>query len=234
MDVTAVDSTGGKVHSVTLADGTVIATLVLSIVPGHLRPTLPRLLGVDLPLYSERHIKLSFPDHLQIIPRDAPMVIWEDPQFCRGRMRNATGSLIRPKIGGCWDRFPPAAHFRPEGGGSSQNVLLLCRPRSQWAVFPLPDDPLYPEITLRGMATVVPGLSAYFEALPKPWVDGGYYTRTSENRPIIGPLPIEGAFTLCALSGFGLMAAADRPNCSRPHRWCDTSSPCRQIHAEPL
>jgi glycine/D-amino acid oxidase-like deaminating enzyme len=29
-----------------------------------------------------------------------------------------------------------------------------------------------------------------------------------ENRPLIGPLPVQGAFVLGALSGFGLMASA--------------------------
>jgi sarcosine oxidase, subunit beta len=37
-------------------------------------------------------------------------------------------------------------------------------------------------------------------------VDGGYYTKTGENRPLIGPLPVEGAYIIGALSGFGIMA----------------------------
>jgi glycine/D-amino acid oxidase-like deaminating enzyme len=58
------------------------------------------------------------------------------------------------------------------------------------------------------MATMVPGLAAYLERMPRVTVDGGYYTRTRENRPLIGPLPVPGAYVLGALSGFGLMAAA--------------------------
>ena len=38
-------------------------------------------------------------------------------------------------------------------------------------------------------------------------IDGGYYCKTRENRPLIGPLPVDGAFVLGALSGFGVMAA---------------------------
>ncbi|MDX1555154.1 MAG: FAD-dependent oxidoreductase, partial [Xanthomonadales bacterium] len=34
-----------------------------------------------------------------------------------------------------------------------------------------------------------------------------YYSRTPENLPLIGPLGIEGVFTVSALSGFGTMAA---------------------------
>ena len=58
------------------------------------------------------------------------------------------------------------------------------------------------------MATAIPALGAYVERMPKPWIDGGYYTKTRENRPLAGPLPIEGAFVHGALSGFGLMASA--------------------------
>jgi len=38
-------------------------------------------------------------------------------------------------------------------------------------------------------------------------VDGGYYTRTRENRPLVGPLPVTGAYVIGALSGFGIMAS---------------------------
>ena len=74
-------------------------------------------------------------------------------------------------------------------------------------VFPLPPDPYLPELALRGMSRMVPGLRAYLDRMPRATVDGGYYTKTRENRPLIGPLPVEGAHVLGALSGFGLMAA---------------------------
>ena len=48
---------------------------------------------------------------------------------------------------------------------------------------------------------------AYAGRLPKPYLDGGYYTKTSENRPLIGPLPVDGAYVIGALPGYGLMAA---------------------------
>jgi sarcosine oxidase, subunit beta len=38
-------------------------------------------------------------------------------------------------------------------------------------------------------------------------LDGGYYTRTRENRPLVGPLGPRGAYVLGALAGFGIMAA---------------------------
>jgi len=54
---------------------------------------------------------------------------------------------------------------------------------------------------------MIPGLAVYLNKIPRPILDGGYYTRTRENRPLISPLPVDGAFVIGALSGFGLMAA---------------------------
>jgi glycine/D-amino acid oxidase-like deaminating enzyme len=68
-------------------------------------------------------------------------------------------------------------------------------------------DPDYPEIALRGLSTMIPGLRGYFGRLPKPTVDGGYYTKTQENRPLIGRLPVRGAYIIGALSGYGVMAS---------------------------
>ena len=41
----------------------------------------------------------------------------------------------------------------------------------------------------------------------RPLIDGGYYIKTRENRPLIGPLPVEGAYISGAFSGFGVIAS---------------------------
>ncbi len=38
-------------------------------------------------------------------------------------------------------------------------------------------------------------------------MDGGYYTKTRENRPLVGPVGPAGSYLVGALSGFGVMAA---------------------------
>ena len=73
--------------------------------------------------------------------------------------------------------------------------------------FPIVFDPAYPEIAIRGMSRVIPALAAYLPRLPRSVVDGGYYTKTRENRFLAGPLPVGGAYVIGALSGYGLMAA---------------------------
>ena len=65
----------------------------------------------------------------------------------------------------------------------------------------------YPEIALRGMINMIPALTGYIDKTPRPLIVGGYYTKTTGNRPLIGPLPVSGNYIIGALSGYGLMVA---------------------------
>jgi glycine/D-amino acid oxidase-like deaminating enzyme len=60
---------------------------------------------------------------------------------------------------------------------------------------------------LGGLAAMIPGLGIYSGRGNEAIVDGGYYCKTPDNRPLIGPTAIEGAYVLGALSGFGIMAS---------------------------
>ena len=106
-------------------------------------------------------------------------------------------------------RFPAGVHCRPEGHGASTSLLILWNYHLEPVepVFPPVVEDHYAELALRGMAVMIPGLAQYFDRAPKPYIDGGYYTKTRENRPLIGPLPVDGAYVVGALSGYGLMAA---------------------------
>jgi glycine/D-amino acid oxidase-like deaminating enzyme len=66
---------------------------------------------------------------------------------------------------------------------------------------------MFAEVVLRGLSTLVPGLARYIGHAPRPSIDGGYYVKTRENRLLAGPLPVEGAYVIAGLSGYGLMAA---------------------------
>jgi glycine/D-amino acid oxidase-like deaminating enzyme len=103
--------------------------------------------------------------------------------------------------------MPAGVHMRPEG---AEHVIILW-PYHVGEVpetFPIELPPGYAEIALRGMTRLVPAVAAYLDHLPTPFVDGGYYTKTRENRPLACPLPVAGAFLHGALSGFGLMASS--------------------------
>jgi glycine/D-amino acid oxidase-like deaminating enzyme len=210
--VEAVEVTGGRVTGVRVAgaSGSVtVATRAFVDAAGPLVAEVAALVGVELPVVSERHWKLAFDDRLGAVPRDAPMLIWDDPQRLPWSDEERA-ALAQGDLAWMLEPLPAGAHLRPEGASPAARTLLVL-----WAyhtapgrpVFPLPPDPHFPELALRGVATMVPGLGAYLERLPRGFVDGGYYTRTVENRPLVGPLGVDGAYVLGALSGYGLMAA---------------------------
>jgi glycine/D-amino acid oxidase-like deaminating enzyme len=209
--VERVETAGGRVAAVHVRDGggsRVISTPRLVIAAGPLLKALGRLIGVELPVFCERHAKVAFDDVLGAMPRDAPLTIWTDPvrlPWSDEERAELTSSEHRRLL----DEFPPGVHGRPEGGGDSRSVLLIWTYDAEPVepIFPVPFDPAYPEIALRGMARMVPRMAAYLERLPRSFVDGGYYTKTRENRFLAGPLPVEGAYVIGALSGYGLMSS---------------------------
>lgn len=169
------------------------------------------LVGVDLPLFSELHIKAAFEDTLGVVDRNTGLVILDDPQSLSWSAEERDELAADDTTRWLTDVMPAGIHLRPEGYGNSQTVLMLwdyhSHERYASPVLPLPDDPFYPEVVLRGMTALAPRLSAYLDRLPHMYVDGGYYTKTVENRPLIGALPVTGAFVNAGFSGFGLMAA---------------------------
>ncbi|MBI5969117.1 MAG: FAD-binding oxidoreductase [Deltaproteobacteria bacterium] len=207
-----VDVIGGGVEAVHLRDGngaTKISTHYLVNAAGPFLPHVARMIGVNLPVYHELHIKIAFRDYLRAVAREAPLLIWTDPTLLPWSAEERVTLARSEETEYLLNEFPSGVHARPEGGSDSDVVLLLwtydIRPVE--LVFPFTFDPHYPEIALRGLAVMIPGLSAYFGRMPKPVVDGGYYTKTRENRPLIGPLPVKGAYVIGAFSGFGIMAS---------------------------
>lgn len=207
--VIGVDHAGGRVRGVRLGSGRSLPTGLFVDAAGPFVAEVARYLDLDLPIYSERHTKIAFRDQLNVVPRNAPLTIWVDEQTLGWSA--AERALLAEDAETKWmtERLPGGVHLRPEGGEGS-NVLLML-----WAydahpvpvVVPPEFDPSFTDIVLRGLATMVPGLKPYWVNAPKPMMDGGYYTKTKENRFLVGPLPIEGAYLMGAFSGYGLMAA---------------------------
>ena len=213
--VTAVHTSGGRVSGVTVCDDQgreqrIDASVVIN-AAGPFAADVARLANVSLPLFSELHLKVAFEDTLGVIDRNTGLVILDDAQQLRwdADVRDDLASSDETR----WltETMPAGIHLRPEGYGANQTVLMLwdyhSSHRYDAPVLPLPDDPYYPEVVMRGMVRLAPGLEAYVERLPHMYMDGGYYTKTEENRPLIGPTPLSGFYVNCALSGYGLMAA---------------------------
>jgi len=192
-----------------LADGTTISTAAVVVAAGPLSGEVAALAELELPLLSELHLKVAFKDHLGVITREAPMTIWSDTQRIdwSDEERSELAAIGRHDVLG---EMPIYCHFRPEGGSESPYFVALWEYHGQVVepFWPLPEDPLYPEVVMRGLTTMVPGLAAYADRMPESFVDGGYYTKTRENRPLIGPSGVDGVHLLTGMSGFGVMVSA--------------------------
>ncbi len=203
--VTGVRTENNRIDSVQLHDGSVISTRALVIAAGPLSKQVAAMLGVELPVYCELHAKVAFRDDLAAFPRDAPLLIWTDPQKLEWSDEERAVFAESKETHRLLEEFPSGVHARPE----SNHILGLWTYHTEplEPSYPIPLDPQQPEVILRGLATMVPALKAYFGKTPRPVMDGGYYIKTQENRPLVGPLPVRGAFVIAALSGFGIMSS---------------------------
>ena len=175
------------------------------------------LAGRRLPVVNHLHAKVIFRDVRRAVPRDAPMMISLDPCVIwdnAGDYDSLAETFGASRAKKLCDVAGPGVHLRPYGHDA---LLLLWE---HWhadhvAAEPPDLDPtfdaeLFPEVCLRGLARTVPALREYVDgdAGSKPHVDGGYYTCTPENYPLVGPVcDVTGAYVCGGLAGYGLMAA---------------------------
>ncbi len=172
------------------------------------------MLGIELPVKNIYQQKITFEDHLNVVPRDMPFSIDLDAKHLHWSAEEREMLSEDPDLRWLSEEMPPGSHCRPDGGLHGQWVKLgwaynkqPSTPQEDMANEPAIDES-FPEIVMRGAAELIPALRPYI-ATPPPRFShyGGYYTMTEENWPLIGPLDDRGAFVVGALSGFGSMAA---------------------------
>lgn len=202
--------TGDRVRSVHVDQDGATTKLDAShvvLAAGPMQKELAASVGIDLPIFAERHHKVSFADTRSAVPREAPMMIWLDEQTLPWSEEEREALESDPDAQWLLGTFPAGVHGRPDGAHASI-VLFNHHGDAVAPEFPLPEPPLhYAEIALRGMSTMVPALRAYRGEPVRPYIDGGYYVRTRENRPLIGPAGPGGVYISCAFGGFGIMAS---------------------------
>ena len=169
---------------------------------------LARMLGVELAVESFLQRKILIPDPEGVIPRTMPFTVFADAQVLRWSVEER--ELIDADPGYSWllEEFPGGLHVKPE----SKDLIKL-----GWAYNRTPEPPQwhpvdsidFPSIVLKGATRFIPGLEQYAgDRIPTPVVQySGYYTRTRENWPLIGPLEVDGLYAVTALSGYGTMCA---------------------------
>jgi sarcosine oxidase, subunit beta len=207
--VTEVEKANGQVTGARLDSGKCIHSPIFVNAAGPYLKEVGRMLDIEIPVVTELHLKAAIRDSLGVVGRDAPLLIWNDPQILP--WDDEERAFLAEDVDTAWltEPFPAGAHTRPEGTGDSQTILMLWdyREKATEPVWPPELDEGYPEIVLRGLTAMLPGMQGYFGKLPRPQLDGGYYTKTRENRPLVGPLPVGGAYVIGAASGYGIMSA---------------------------
>jgi sarcosine oxidase, subunit beta len=207
--VTDVDVVNGRVRGVRLSSGERIDCPIFINAAGPYLKQVGQMLGVDLPVYTELHLRAAIKDPLRVVGRDAPLLIWTDPQILVWEEEERAALAEDEETRWLTESFPSGVHTRPEGGEESQTILMLWeyQTKAMEPAWPPKTDEQYPEVALRGLAAMLPRMKEYFDRMPRPQVDGGYYTRTRENRPLVGTLGVDGAYMIGALSGYGIMSA---------------------------
>lgn len=199
-----------QISSIQSKNGTQMACDIFINAAGPFLPEVGKLMGVDIPVVNELHVKSGIEDFEGVIARNAPMIISADEQLLE--WTEDERSILKEDDYGArlLKTLPMGAHTRPEGSEQGQNILVLWDIHNEAveADFPLEIDPISAEIAVRGLMRIVPGMAAYIKKMPRPFIDGGYYTKTKENRPLAGPLSVKGAYVIGAASGYGIMAAA--------------------------
>jgi glycine/D-amino acid oxidase-like deaminating enzyme len=198
-----------RVEEVHLASDRSINTRSFVNAAGPLVQSVGQLLGLEIPVIHELHLKIALKDHLGIVPRDAPLMIWTDPQYLPWTADERADLAASDDTRWLLEELPGGA-FTARRRRDSNLVLMLwayhVEPREP--IVPPPLDEFFPEVVLRGMSAMIPALNAYFGKSSVWMYDGGYYTKTLENRPLAGPLRVEGSYVCGAASGYGLMASA--------------------------
>ena len=140
-----------------------IATQNFVVAAGPGQKRVAALLGVDLPVTAELHMKVSLEDRERVLPRDLPITVSLDRVYLDWSQEER--ELLGESEETTWllAELPEMAIARAEGGAESNNILLQWHYRLQppEPVFPLPMDPDFPEYVLRGVSKMLPGLSIY-------------------------------------------------------------------------
>ena len=205
--VTGVDVGGGRVQGVQLSSGVRIQSPIFINAAGPFLKEVGKLVGVDLPVYTELHLKAVIKDALVVVGRDVPLLIWNDTQRLPWNDEEREALAENDETRWLTETFPSGVHTRPEGRGTDILMLWEYHTNVTDPVDAPPMDEQYPEIALRGLTAMLPRMKEYFAKMPRPQIDGGFYTKTRENRPLVGAMDVEGAYLIGAVSGYGIMSA---------------------------
>ncbi len=210
VDITCGEVSGVHVRSVMGSEAHIATSVFVNAAGPHAREV-GKLVGSQLPLLCEPHFKVAIDDVQGALDRNTGLVILTDVQRLEWSDDERIELAASEETRWLTELLPAGVHLRPEGYGAARTVLMLWHHQPTRGVdvptFPLAPHQCHAEVVLRGVARLVPGFAAYVDRLPPMFIDGGYYTKTIENRPLIGAVGDSGSFVCAGLSGLGLMAS---------------------------
>ena len=205
--VVGVNVKDGRVQGIHLSSGEQLQSPIFINAAGPFLKEVGQFVDVDLPVHTELHLKAVIKDTLNVVGRDAPLLIWNDAQFLPWDADEQDALMGDDETRWLTEPFPAGVHTRPEGAGN--DILMLWEYQTK-LMEPI-DSPMmdeqYPEIALRGLTAMLPRMKDYFKRIPRPQLDGGFYTKTQENLPLVGSMGVDGSYVIGAVSGYGIMSA---------------------------
>jgi len=167
---------------------------------------LANMLDIDLPVWNTLQRKFIIPDPKKVIPKDMPFTIYADGQTLDWSNEEFDFMQSDKDLNWMTKPFPGAIHIKPESGRIKMGWAIGKEKLTpEWEV---PILPYFPQVVLKGASRFIPALKDYAENIPTPIIEyGGYYTRTEENWPLVGPTENEDVLVIGALAGFGTMTA---------------------------
>lgn len=164
-------------------------------------------LGLKFPVFNTLQRKFILPDPQNIIPENMPFTIYADSQYLDWSTEEADFFASEERYKWLLEEFPGGIHIKPESGGKIKMGWAFQK-KEESPRWETPNLELFPQIVLKGASRFIPKLCLYEEKMPSPLVEyAGYYTRTIENWPLIGPTKMDSVYVIGALAGFGTMSA---------------------------
>ncbi|PQJ81458.1 NAD(P)/FAD-dependent oxidoreductase [Polaribacter glomeratus] len=193
-------------YKVNLASKETLNASKIVISSGPFINTIANMLDLHFPVINTLQRKFIIPDPKNIIPKNMPFTIYADSQKLNWSKDEIAFFSSDEKLHWLLQEFPGGLHIKPETEGIKLGWAF--QTESEIPEWHPKNFDLFPQAVLKGASRFIPELAAYEEDIPTPIIEyAGYYTRTKENWPIIGPTKEKNVFVVGALAGYGTMSA---------------------------
>ncbi|APD05778.1 hypothetical protein UJ101_00225 [Flavobacteriaceae bacterium UJ101] len=186
---------------------TTIQSDKLVIAVGPFLNEIAQMVDLEFPIENIVQRKFIIPDPEKIIDSKMPFTIYADEQYLDWTEEEKI--FLEEEQSDYWllNKFPGGLHVKPDSGGIKMGWAFNRQKEinPKWEIERMD---LFPNVVLKGASRFIPELKKYEDDIPTPLIQyAGYYTRTKENWPIIGPSKDRNIFIVGAFSGFGTMTA---------------------------